>query len=172
MTSQLKSPSCQSGAYLLEALIGILIFALGVLGIVGLQAASLRTTTDSSLRAEAVFAATQLVGQMWADKYVCVVGGGTPPCAPQYTSSTLGPAYVAWAAELKAAQGGAWFQDPVVDFAAIATAKCNPNPDPFSATAYIEIFWQSPDGVNNPDCNGVPCHIYSTCAVIGQNINT
>src|SRR5208283_5915235 len=92
MTSQLQSRARQSGAYLLEALIGILIFALGVLGIVGLQAASLRTTTDNSLRAEAVFAATQLVGQMWADKYVCVVGGGTPPCAPQYASSTLGPA--------------------------------------------------------------------------------
>ena len=41
----------QTGAYLLEALIGILIFGLGILGIVGLQAASLRTTSDSSLRA-------------------------------------------------------------------------------------------------------------------------
>src|SRR5271169_1436231 len=103
MTTDLKQRALQSGAYLLEALIGILIFALGVLGIVGLQAASLRTTTDSSLRAEAVFAATQLVGQMWADKYICIVGTGQlAPCnTPQYTSSTLGPAYVAWAADLK-----------------------------------------------------------------------
>ena len=34
----------QSGAFLLEALIGILIFSLGVLGIVGLQARAIRFT--------------------------------------------------------------------------------------------------------------------------------
>src|SRR5271165_2511331 len=98
MTSQLKSPSCQSGAYLLEALIGILIFALGVLGIVGLQAASLRTTTDSSLRAEAVFAANQLMGQMWADVQGSLVAN--------YSSASAGATYTSWAAELKSAQGG------------------------------------------------------------------
>ena len=162
MTTQLKPRASQSGAYLLEALIGILIFALGVLGIVGLQAASLRTTTDSSLRAEAVFAATQLTGQMWADKYTNLVGG--------YSSATLGATYVEWAADLKAAQGGAWFQDPTVDFTN-ANGYCNPNPDPFSVTVYIQIFWQSPDGRTGvAACNGVACHWYTTCAVIGQNV--
>jgi type IV pilus assembly protein PilV len=67
MTASTTSRQQQTGAYLLEALIGILIFALGVLGIVGLQAASLRTTWDSAMRAEAVFAANQLLGQMLAD---------------------------------------------------------------------------------------------------------
>jgi len=171
MTASLKPRYQQTGAYLLEALIGILIFALGVLGIVGLQAAALRTTTDSSLRAEAVFAASQLVGQMWADKYICVVGGaGPPPCTPQYTSATLGPAYVSWATDLRAAQGGAWFQDPIVDFTN-TIGNCNAPPDLFSATAYIQIFWQSPDGQNNAACGTVKCHWYATCAVIGQNIN-
>ena len=75
MTTSITSRQQQTGAYLLEALIGILIFALGVLGIVGLQAASLRTTTDSALRAEAVFAANQLLGQMWADDETSLLAG-------------------------------------------------------------------------------------------------
>jgi type IV pilus assembly protein PilV len=172
MTTELKPRALQSGAYLLEALIGILIFALGVLGIVGLQAASLRTTANSSLRSEAVFAATQITGQMWADKYVNLVGN--------YSSATLGATYVEWAADLKAAQGGAWFQDPTVDFTN-GNAACNPNPDPFSATVYILILWQSPDGVTpgpvttaapGGACGATKCHWYATCAVIGQNVNT
>jgi type IV pilus assembly protein PilV len=162
MKTGLKLRTEQTGAYLLEALIGILIFALGVLGIVGLQAASLRTTTDSSVRAEAVFAASQLVGQMWADQYVNIVGN--------YSSATLGASYVSWAAELKAAQGGAWFQDPVVDF---ANANCEANPDPFSQSVYVQIFWQSPDGETSLACaNGaVKCHWYATCGLIALNYN-
>src|ERR1700756_3364794 len=104
----------QTGAYLLEALIGILIFALGVLGIVGLQAASLRTTTDSALRAEAVFAANQLLGQMWTDDEAAL--------AANYTSASAGQPYQDFAAELKAAQGGAWVDDPVVVIDTFAAA--------------------------------------------------
>src|SRR6266404_3707340 len=58
----------QRGAFLLEALIGILIFSLGVLGIVGLQAQAIRFTNDSEYRAEAVYLANSLISQMWGDK--------------------------------------------------------------------------------------------------------
>src|SRR5208282_2815072 len=125
----------QTGAYLLEALIGILIFALGVLVIVGLQAASLRTSTDNSLRAEAVFAASQLMGQMWADVQGNLV--------TNYSSATGGPTYTGWAADLKAAQGAAWVQDPDVDF---GNPLCNAPPSPTSSSVYIKIVWQAPDG--------------------------
>ena len=142
----------QKGAYLLEALIGILIFALGVLGIVGLQATTLRTSTDNSLRAEAVFAANQLLGQMWADVEGQLVAN--------YSSATNGPTYAAWATDLQNAQGGAWYQNPLVDFGVIATANCNPVPSTTSSTVFIEIYWQSPDGAQ---------HNYATCGLIGQN---
>ena len=105
MNVSFTSRQQQTGAYLLEALIGILIFALGVLGIVGLQAASLRTTADSGLRAEAVFAANQLLGQMWTDDESNLNA---------YTSTFNGQPYLDFAAQLKAAQGGAWAQDPTV----------------------------------------------------------
>jgi type IV pilus assembly protein PilV len=162
MKTELKLRYQQTGAYLLEALVGILIFALGVLGIVGLQAAALRTTSDSSVRAEAVFAASQLVGQMWADKYVNL--------ATNYSSTTAGATYVSWAADLKAAQGGAWVVDPIVD-PTNALGNCNAAPNAFSQTVYIQIFWQSPDGQANASCGGVPCHWYSTCGLVAMNFN-
>ncbi len=152
MTTYIQSRSRQSGAYLLEALVGILIFALGVLGIVGLQAASLRTTSNNSLRAEAVFAATQLVGQMWADVQGSLVAN--------YSSAGAGPTYTNWAAELKSSQAGAWVQDPTVDFN--NAALCDAPPSPTSNSVFIQIFWQSTDGIQ---------HNYATCALIGQNLS-
>ena len=55
----------QSGMALLEALIGILIFSLGILALVAMQAASVNTVADAQYRIEAVNAANQLLSQMW-----------------------------------------------------------------------------------------------------------
>jgi type IV pilus assembly protein PilV len=57
----------QEGVVLLESLIAILIFSLGVLGIVGLQAAMIKSTSDAKFRSEASYIAQQRVGQMWSD---------------------------------------------------------------------------------------------------------
>jgi len=162
MNSPSRAPMYrQRGAYLLEALIGILIFALGVLGIVGLQAASLHTTADSGLRAEAVFAANQLLGQMWTDNPANL--------SANYDSSTAGAAYTDFASQLKSVQAGAWAQDPTVSFDG---AKCNiPNaPSNTSSVVFIEIFWRSETAtVDCPAVAGAKCHSYSTCGVVGQN---
>lgn len=61
------SGESQQGVVLLEALIAILIFSLGVLGIVGLQAAMIKNTTDAKYRSEASYIAQQRIGQMWSD---------------------------------------------------------------------------------------------------------
>ena len=57
----------QQGAVLLEALIAILIFSMGILALVGLQAAMLQNTTDSKFRSDASYIAQQRIGRMWAD---------------------------------------------------------------------------------------------------------
>ncbi len=57
----------ERGVVLLESLIAVLIFSLGVLGIVGLQATMIKNTSDSKYRSEASFIAQQRIGQMWAD---------------------------------------------------------------------------------------------------------
>lgn len=63
----LSSTSAQQGVVLVEAMIAILIFSMGVLAIVGLQAAMVKNTTDSKFRADAGYIAQQRIGQLWAD---------------------------------------------------------------------------------------------------------
>jgi type IV pilus assembly protein PilV len=57
----------QAGVMLIEALIGILIFSIGILALLGMQGAAIKNTTDAKYRSEASFLATQAVGQMWVD---------------------------------------------------------------------------------------------------------
>lgn len=57
----------QQGVVLLESMIAILIFSMGILAIVGLQAAMIKSTTDAQYRAEASFIAQQKIGLIWAD---------------------------------------------------------------------------------------------------------
>jgi type IV pilus assembly protein PilV len=52
---------------LIEALIGILIFSIGILALLGMQGAAIKNTTDAKYRSEAAYLATQVVGQMWVD---------------------------------------------------------------------------------------------------------
>lgn len=55
------------GFMLIEALVAMLIFAFGVLGVVGLQASMTKAQTQSKFRADASQLAQQLVGAMWSD---------------------------------------------------------------------------------------------------------
>lgn len=57
----------QRGATLLEVLIAVLIFSIGILAIVGVQALATRVTTDSKYRADASFLANQALGRVWGD---------------------------------------------------------------------------------------------------------
>ena len=57
----------QSGVMLLEALIAILIFSLGILGIVGLQASAIAASRDAKYRTDAGLLANELLGEMWAE---------------------------------------------------------------------------------------------------------
>jgi type IV pilus assembly protein PilV len=57
----------QRGTILLEVLVSVLILALGVLSIVGLQAAAIRNTTEAKLRSDASFIANRTISRMWGD---------------------------------------------------------------------------------------------------------
>lgn len=58
----------QEGVMLLEALIGILIFSIGILALMGMQATAMRVTIDSKYRSEAAFLANEIIGTMWVDR--------------------------------------------------------------------------------------------------------
>jgi type IV pilus assembly protein PilV len=57
----------QAGVMLLEVLIAILIFSIGVLAVVGMQAAAINNVNDSKYRSEAAFLTNRLLSQMWTD---------------------------------------------------------------------------------------------------------
>ena len=57
--------SGQHGSFLIEALIGILIFSLGILALVGMQAAAISAQSDARYRTEASNLAQQMINTMW-----------------------------------------------------------------------------------------------------------
>jgi type IV pilus assembly protein PilV len=130
-TSKRIYRNAQSGVMLLEALIGILIFSLGILAMVGLQSMSIRLATDSRDRAEASNLAGQLVGQMWLNRAALATyqysGSGTAP-------STL----TNWISQVNASLPNAAANPPIVTVGA----------SPLSASAgtqtTVTLRWNSP----------------------------
>lgn len=67
MSVSVRSLKFQQGVVLLESLIAILIFSMGVLALVGLQAAMIKNTSEAKYRADANYIAQQRIGMMWTD---------------------------------------------------------------------------------------------------------
>ena len=131
----------QQGAILLEGLIAILLFSMGILAIVGLQAAAIKTVADSQYRLQASFLANRLVAQMWAntdDISSYVVPGGADADA--------------WVQELNNSLPGTESNEPKVEITGNAT-------DGYTVT--ISVNWQAP-GETAP-------HNYTTMAYINTN---
>lgn len=58
----------QDGSVLIEVLVALLIFSFGVLGLVGLQGAMVRSQTDAKFRTDAAFLANEFVGLVQTDQ--------------------------------------------------------------------------------------------------------
>jgi type IV pilus assembly protein PilV len=56
------------GFALMEAMVSIVIFSVGVLGLVGLQSAMSKAQGALKYRADASYLATELLGTMWGDR--------------------------------------------------------------------------------------------------------
>jgi type IV pilus assembly protein PilV len=67
----------QRGIVLVEVLVAILLFILGVVGLVGLQSSMTRAQTEAKIRADATFLATEVMGRLWSDvNNVSLYNGG------------------------------------------------------------------------------------------------
>ncbi|MCO5108978.1 MAG: type IV pilus modification protein PilV [Burkholderiaceae bacterium] len=62
-----KSARLQQGATLIEALVAVLIFSIGILAVVGMQAFAVSAVSDAKYRADASFLANQALGRLWGD---------------------------------------------------------------------------------------------------------
>jgi type IV pilus assembly protein PilV len=72
----------QGGVVLLEVFIAILIFSMGILAVVGMQAVAIKNVTDAKYRSDAAFLTNRLLSQMWTDAGsigLYAYSGGTVP---------------------------------------------------------------------------------------------
>ncbi|MCP5228673.1 hypothetical protein [Accumulibacter sp.] len=135
----------QAGVMLLEALIAILIFSLGVLSLVALQATSVKLAGDAKYRTDATLLANRLLGQMW-------VSDGD---LTAFESAGPGAAYTAWLADVASTDGlpgvvaastGVVSTLPVVQVVP-GPAACPPGAPttPRAAQITIQLFWRTPE---------------------------
>lgn len=120
--------STQQGAVVLEALISILIFSIGILAIIGLQAASIKNSASAKYRTDASLLANRIIGEMW-------VGDKSTAALQASFDSPSGASYVAWADTVAQTLPG------VSGVAANApTVAVDANNQ-----ATITVYWQAPD---------------------------
>lgn len=130
------SGKSQSGVMLLEALIGILIFSLGILALVGMQATALRASTDARDRTEASNLAAQVVGELWLDRAnlasYAYDGSGTPPAA-----------LANWVTQVENSLPGAANNHPTITIGFSPTL-----PASVGTEVEVVVFWQNPSDPN------------------------
>ncbi|HUW80257.1 MAG TPA: hypothetical protein VMV54_05085 [Acidocella sp.] len=123
------SPNRQSGSMLLETMVALLIFSLGILAIVGMQATSIKLAGDAKYRTDASLLANQLIGEMW-------VGDRSVTALQTNFSSPGGAAYMSWLSGVQAALPGAGANPP--------TVTVNGN-----NLVTVRVFWKAPgDGAS------------------------
>ena len=134
----------QRGSYLLEALIAILIFSFGILGLIGLLASSLRITNDARYRTEAANLAGAMIADMW--------GMTSAEMDAQFGSG--GAKLTAWQDKATALLPSAATYPPTVDLT-------QPGLSPESRTVVVTVFWQMPGETEK--------HQHLMTAQIGKN---
>ncbi|ABE50786.1 conserved hypothetical protein [Methylobacillus flagellatus KT] len=144
MPAYRKLHSYQEGAILLEGLIAILVFSMGILAIIGLQAASMKTVSDAQYRLEASYLANRLVASIWTAGPSQIANYGLPGGS----SETLAE----WLADVKKRLPGAETKAPTVVITGDAIA---------GFTATVTVFWQPPSETDP--------HSHTTIAYINTN---
>jgi len=99
--------SSLAGSILLEALISILIFSVGMLALVGMQATSIKQVSEAKYRTDASLLANDLMGQMW-------LSDRTPANLTSQFSSPAGAAYLQWLARVTPVLAGSAAHPPSV----------------------------------------------------------
>ena len=89
----------QQGVVLIEALIGILIFSIGILALIGLQAVAIKNTVDSQNRIEAGFLANEIVSRMWTT-------GGNPSTFAHTSGTSSNTTMQTWVTKVASTMPG------------------------------------------------------------------
>lgn len=95
----------QAGSTLLEALVAILIFSVGILAVIGLQAVAIGSVTDAKYRVDASAVAEQAIGELWATQATLTAGTTTKSISDllpsgSMTTTLTGSAATGWHATI------------------------------------------------------------------------
>lgn len=97
-----------AGFMMLEVLVALLVFALGVLGLVGLQATAVKQSGEAKYRSDAALLANELIGNVWAGNRTFAA------LQANVASANAGPQYAAWLARVSATLPGVAANPPTV----------------------------------------------------------
>jgi type IV pilus assembly protein PilV len=123
----------QSGFMLIEVLVAILIFAFGVLSVVGLQASAIKQSSGAKYRTDASMLANDLIGRMWVtDRLFTTLD----------TFKTGDTKYNEWLPNVEAALPGAAANPPTVTVVSTAAGVAGEQP---SSLVTIVISWKAPN---------------------------
>jgi type IV pilus assembly protein PilV len=144
----LASRKAQGGAALLEALIAILIFSIGILAAVGMQAVAVKNVTESKYRTQAAFLTNKLFAQIWTDAANAAAyaypGSGTVPTR-----------LTGWITQVNTMPSAATL--PPIVTVTNTTAQ--------GATVTVQVRWQLPEEATK----GLPAHNYTAIAAVYSN---
>jgi type IV pilus assembly protein PilV len=144
----------QGGVMLLEVLIAILIFSMGILAVVGMQATAIKNVTDSKYRSQAAFLTNKLLSQMWTDAgnislYNYPAGTTTvPPKLQNWLTNTANTGVNDLLPDAAAAAN-----QPIVT---VTGATAN------GAQVTIQVFWRMPEERSK----NLPPHSYTVTASV------
>jgi type IV pilus assembly protein PilV len=130
----------QQGSYLLETLIAMLLFAFGILGLIGLLASSARASNDARYRTEAANLANGMIAEMWT-----------------MTAAQMNAVFCAGCTKLTAWTGKASSLLPQSSVTVVLT----PGLSTQSRTVVVTITWKLPGSTEQ--------HNYIMTAQIGKN---
>jgi type IV pilus assembly protein PilV len=144
---------------LIEALIAILIFSIGILAVVGMQSVAIKNVTESRSRSEASLLAGELLTQMWVDQSINAAQVNTSNVTvANYNYAGTGTVPARLAAWVTRVQG----KLPGSTNAGIRPKVTITNASASGATVKIELFWQNPEEASL----GLPPHTHVVIASV------
>jgi len=126
----------QAGFSLIEAMLAMLIFGAGILGVARLQAVAVQETSTAAFRSTASLLAKSLVAQMWmSDRTQATL-------ATSFSSDAAGSGFASWLATVTASRlPGVAAKPPVVTVTSVAGGGTTAVA---SSLVSVTVYWKAP----------------------------
>jgi type IV pilus assembly protein PilV len=139
----------ERGVMLIEALIAILIFSIGILAVVGMQSIAIKNVTDAKVRSDAGFLTNELMAQIWTD-------AGNINAYAYPGSGAVPPRLQGWMTRVNGRLPGSTAVPPIIAVSGVT---------PVGGQVQITLRWQLPEETTL----GLPPHQHVVLATVAYN---